>query len=37
MAKMLNTWYYREAPKTVRPILEVVRRDRTFDEVVQRP
>jgi NADPH-dependent glutamate synthase beta subunit-like oxidoreductase len=30
----LNTWYYAEAPKTVRPQLEAVRRQSTFDEVV---
>ena len=35
MAKMLNTWYYGEAPKTVRPMLEIARRTATFDEVVQ--
>ena len=29
----LNTWYYGEAPKTVRPMLEKVRRVSTFDEV----
>ena len=31
----LNTWYYADAPKTVRPQLEVARRTSTFDEVVQ--
>jgi NADPH-dependent glutamate synthase beta subunit-like oxidoreductase len=30
----LTTWYYTEAPKTVRPTLEMVRRESTFDEVV---
>ncbi|MGC9221330.1 MAG: FAD-dependent oxidoreductase, partial [Solirubrobacteraceae bacterium] len=30
----LNTWYYSDAPKTVRPQLEAVRRSSTFDEVV---
>jgi 2-oxoacid:acceptor oxidoreductase delta subunit (pyruvate/2-ketoisovalerate family) len=30
----LNTWYYADAPKTVRPILELARRTSTFDEVV---
>ena len=30
----LNTWYYTDAPKTVRPILELARRTSTFDEVV---
>jgi 2-oxoacid:acceptor oxidoreductase delta subunit (pyruvate/2-ketoisovalerate family) len=29
----LNTWYYADAPKTVRPILEGVRRQSTFEEV----
>jgi 2-oxoacid:acceptor oxidoreductase delta subunit (pyruvate/2-ketoisovalerate family) len=29
----LNTWYYADAPKTVRPMLEVVRRQSTFEEV----
>ena len=31
----LNTWYYSDAPKTVRPMLDAVRRQSTFDEVVQ--
>jgi NADPH-dependent glutamate synthase beta subunit-like oxidoreductase len=30
----LNTWYYSDAPKTVRPRLESIRRASTFDEVV---
>ena len=30
----LNTWYYSDAPKTVRPMLELARRTDTFDEVV---
>jgi 2-oxoacid:acceptor oxidoreductase delta subunit (pyruvate/2-ketoisovalerate family) len=30
----LNTWYYSDAPKAVRPQLEVARRTSTFDEVV---
>ncbi len=30
----LNTWYYSDAPKTVRPELDAVRRTSTFDEVV---
>ena len=30
----LNTWYYSDAPKTVRPVLDVIRRQSTFDEVV---
>jgi 2-oxoacid:acceptor oxidoreductase delta subunit (pyruvate/2-ketoisovalerate family) len=29
----LNTWYYADAPKTVRPMLEVARRQDTFEEV----
>jgi 2-oxoacid:acceptor oxidoreductase delta subunit (pyruvate/2-ketoisovalerate family) len=29
----LNTWYYADAPKTVRPMLELVRRTTTFEEV----
>jgi 2-oxoacid:acceptor oxidoreductase delta subunit (pyruvate/2-ketoisovalerate family) len=31
----LNPWYYADAPKRVRPTLDVVRRTSTFDEVVQ--
>jgi 2-oxoacid:acceptor oxidoreductase delta subunit (pyruvate/2-ketoisovalerate family) len=31
----LNTWYYSDAPKKVRPVLDVVRRQSTFEEVVQ--
>jgi len=31
----LNTWYYSEAPKTVRPMLDAMRRQSTFDEVTQ--
>ncbi|HEV2377206.1 MAG TPA: NAD(P)-binding protein [Streptosporangiaceae bacterium] len=31
---MLNTWYYSDAPATVRPQLELARRVSTFDEVV---
>ena len=31
----LNTWYYSDAPKTVQPQLDAVRRQSTFDEVVQ--
>jgi NADPH-dependent glutamate synthase beta subunit-like oxidoreductase len=34
-ADMLNTWYYGEAPKTVRPMLEMARRTSTFEEIVQ--
>jgi 2-oxoacid:acceptor oxidoreductase delta subunit (pyruvate/2-ketoisovalerate family) len=30
----LNTWYYADAPRTVRPPLEAARRASTFDEVV---
>jgi 2-oxoacid:acceptor oxidoreductase delta subunit (pyruvate/2-ketoisovalerate family) len=30
----LNPWYYTDAPKTVRPVLDIVRRQSTFDEVV---
>jgi 2-oxoacid:acceptor oxidoreductase delta subunit (pyruvate/2-ketoisovalerate family) len=33
-AERLNTWYYSDAPATVRPQLEVARRISTFDEVV---
>ncbi len=29
----LNTWYYADAPKTVRPMLELARRTTTFEEV----
>ncbi|HSD82120.1 MAG TPA: NAD(P)-binding protein [Solirubrobacteraceae bacterium] len=29
----LNTWYYSDAPKTVRPTLDVARRRSTFEEV----
>jgi 2-oxoacid:acceptor oxidoreductase delta subunit (pyruvate/2-ketoisovalerate family) len=29
----LNTWYYTDAPKTVRPMLDLIRRQSTFDEV----
>jgi 2-oxoacid:acceptor oxidoreductase delta subunit (pyruvate/2-ketoisovalerate family) len=31
----LNTWYYSDAPKTVRPMLDAMRRQSTFDEVTQ--
>ena len=31
----LNTWYYGEAPHTVRPVLEIARRTSTFEEVVK--
>jgi NADPH-dependent glutamate synthase beta subunit-like oxidoreductase len=30
----LNTWYYSDAPKMVRPLLDMVRRTSTFEEVV---
>ena len=29
----LNAWYYADAPKTVRPMLEAARRQNTFEEV----
>ena len=29
----LNTWYYSDAPKTVRPVLDSIRRQSSFDEV----
>ena len=29
----LNTWYYSDAPKTVQPMLDIIRRQSTFDEV----
>jgi 2-oxoacid:acceptor oxidoreductase delta subunit (pyruvate/2-ketoisovalerate family) len=32
--EMLNPWYYSDAPKTVRPTLDLARRTSTFDEVV---
>jgi NADPH-dependent glutamate synthase beta subunit-like oxidoreductase len=32
--ELLNTWYYTEAPRSVRPQLELVRRQSTFEEVV---
>lgn len=31
----LNTWYYDDAPKTVRPQLDLIRRQTSFDEVSQ--
>lgn len=31
----LNPWYYAEAPHQVRPMLDILRRQSTFDEVVQ--
>ena len=30
----LNTWYYSDAPKAQRPVLDMVRRQSTFEEVV---
>jgi NADPH-dependent glutamate synthase beta subunit-like oxidoreductase len=30
----LNTWYYSDAPKAQRPMLDIVRRQSTFEEVV---
>jgi 2-oxoacid:acceptor oxidoreductase delta subunit (pyruvate/2-ketoisovalerate family) len=30
----LNTWYYSDAPRTLRPLLELARRRTTFEEVV---
>lgn len=32
-SKNLNTWYYSDAHKTVRPMLNIIRRQSTFDEV----
>jgi Pyruvate/2-oxoacid:ferredoxin oxidoreductase delta subunit len=32
---MLNVWYYTDAPKTVAPQLDAIRRQSTFDEVTQ--
>ncbi len=29
----LNIWYYSDAPKTVQPMLDIIRRQSTFDEV----
>jgi 2-oxoacid:acceptor oxidoreductase delta subunit (pyruvate/2-ketoisovalerate family) len=31
----LHTWYYADAPKTIRPTLELARRRSTFEEVVK--
>ena len=33
--EMLNIWYYADAPKTVAPQLDVIRRQSSFDEVTQ--
>ena len=30
----LNTWYYSEAPHKVRPVLDIIRRQSTFEEVL---
>jgi 2-oxoacid:acceptor oxidoreductase delta subunit (pyruvate/2-ketoisovalerate family) len=30
----LNTWYYSDAPKSMRPVLDLARRTSTFEEVV---
>jgi Pyruvate/2-oxoacid:ferredoxin oxidoreductase delta subunit len=30
----LNTWYYSDAPRSQQPVLDMVRRQSTFDEVV---
>lgn len=32
-ASKLNSWYYADAPKTMRPTLEIARRQDTFEEV----
>jgi 2-oxoacid:acceptor oxidoreductase delta subunit (pyruvate/2-ketoisovalerate family) len=32
--ELLNTWYYTDAPRSVRPQLELARRQSTFEEVV---
>jgi 2-oxoacid:acceptor oxidoreductase delta subunit (pyruvate/2-ketoisovalerate family) len=34
-AENLNTWYYADAPQQVRPTLDMVRRQTTFEEVVK--
>ncbi len=31
---LLNTWYYADAPKTVQPVLDLIRRQSSFDEVL---
>jgi len=31
----LNAWYYSDAPKTIQPMLDLLRRQSTFDEVVR--
>jgi 2-oxoacid:acceptor oxidoreductase delta subunit (pyruvate/2-ketoisovalerate family) len=30
----LNPWYYSDAPKTMRPVLDIIRRQSTFEEVL---
>ncbi|HCE09405.1 MAG TPA: glutamate synthase [Oxalobacteraceae bacterium] len=30
----LNTWYYTDAPKAVQPVLDIIRRQSTFEEVL---
>ncbi len=30
----MNSWYYSDAPKTVRPVLDIIRRQFTFEEVL---
>ncbi len=30
----MNSWYYSDAPKTVRPVLDIIRRQSTFEEVL---
>jgi 2-oxoacid:acceptor oxidoreductase delta subunit (pyruvate/2-ketoisovalerate family) len=30
----LNTWYYSDAPKTVQPMLDIIRRQSSFEEVL---
>ncbi|MDH5655494.1 MAG: NAD(P)-binding protein [Spirochaetia bacterium] len=30
----MNTWYYSDAPQTVRPTLDIIRRQSTFEEVL---
>ncbi len=31
---LLNTWYYADAPQTVQPVLDILRRQSSFDEVL---
>jgi NADPH-dependent glutamate synthase beta subunit-like oxidoreductase/Pyruvate/2-oxoacid:ferredoxin oxidoreductase delta subunit len=33
-ADLLNSWYYSDAPKTVQPMLDLIRRQSSFDEVL---